>query len=176
MRSFAVAALWLGAFPDAIRADTLRLRDGSTLHGRIIRIEPGKKYVLLHADGSEIVYPATNVAAATYSAPAATTPQDEAVPVPPPPRPPKERSVVVWDQTFTIGVSTRDDVTEIFGKPQSVAMLEDGGEMITYNSGHLTGKSFAPFYFGTDTYRLKTATFTFDANGTLKSTSTYSNK
>lgn len=67
---------------------------------------------------------------------------------------------------FTIGVSTRAEVVSRLGEPNGVHFAPDGTEVLTYASGHITGKAFIPFYFGDDRYRTHEYRFEF-RNGLL---------
>lgn len=67
---------------------------------------------------------------------------------------------------FTIGVSTKTDVIARLGQPNGARINQDGTEVLTYSSGHLTGKAFIPFYFGDDRYRTQEYRFEFK-NGVL---------
>lgn len=62
---------------------------------------------------------------------------------------------------FTIGVSTKADVVARLGEPNGVRVNKDGTEVLTYSSGHITGKAFIPFYFGDDRYRTHEYRFEF---------------
>jgi hypothetical protein len=62
---------------------------------------------------------------------------------------------------FTIGVSTKEDVVARLGQPNGVRLDKDGTEVLTYSSGHVTGKAFIPFYFGDDRYRTHEYRFEF---------------
>ncbi len=72
---------------------------------------------------------------------------------------------------FVVNKTTKAEVIKKLGKPSGVAINEKGEETLTYNKSHITGKAFIPFYFGSDKYRIKISTYTFDKNGILIKTS-----
>lgn len=84
--------------------------------------------------------------------------------------PPKKQEVNPAD--FTIGKSTKEEVIAKMGQPTGRAVATNGEETITYHSGHMTGKAFIPFYFGSDRYRTHEYKYVFDKKGILTSMST----
>jgi hypothetical protein len=80
------------------------------------------------------------------------------------PSPPPEQKVEdnrPPTEFFTIGVSTKEEVIARLGQPNGVQIAKDGTEVLTYSSGHITGKAFIPFYFGDDRYRTHEYRFEF---------------
>ncbi len=70
-------------------------------------------------------------------------------------------------EEFEIGITTKEDVISRWGNPSGISINEKGEEILTYNKSHMTGKSFIPFYFGRDHYRMKFYNFTFNKEGIL---------
>jgi len=77
----------------------------------------------------------------------------------------------IQDQ-YVIGETTRAEVVSEWGEPTGRSVNEKQEEVITYNKSHITGKQFIPFYFGTDWYRVKIYTFSFNKDGILIGMST----
>lgn len=76
----------------------------------------------------------------------------------------------VKDYKFVNGKTTKAELVQKLGQPNGVRN-DNGEETLTYNKGHITGKSFIPGYslFGKDAYRNKHYEFSFGTNGVLKS-------
>lgn len=77
---------------------------------------------------------------------------------------------------FKVGTATIDDVEAKLGKPQSIAHNSDGTEAVIYlaTSTKVKGATFIPYiglFAGGAKSEVHSATFTFDASGVLKSTS-----
>lgn len=65
---------------------------------------------------------------------------------------------------FAIGKATKDDVIAALGNPTAVSATSTGEELLVYNTSHITGKSFIPFYYGNDHVRMTSSTYKFKNN------------
>lgn len=77
---------------------------------------------------------------------------------------------------FSVGTATLEDIEAKLGKPQSITHNADGTEAVIYiaTSTKVKGATFIPYvglFAGGAKSEVHSATFTFDAGGVLRSTS-----
>ncbi len=65
---------------------------------------------------------------------------------------------------FVVGKTTKDEVIAALGEPSGRSVNSKGEEVLTYRSGHPTGKAWIPFYYGRDRWRTEVKTYTFKNN------------
>ena len=93
------------------------------------------------------------------------------------PTPPGQKAQPKMQQIhkYVIGKTTEEDVIAELGNPSIRSINSKGEEILIYRSSHLTGKAWIPFYYGSDRWRIKVQTFTFDKNHILKNYAVTSN-
>ena len=81
------------------------------------------------------------------------------------PKPVKQE--VQKEHQYKIGKTTINEVMSKLGNPSGRSYNAKGEDILVYNSRHLTGKSFIPFYYGSDRIHMKMQKFTFSKDGVL---------
>jgi len=65
---------------------------------------------------------------------------------------------------FVIGKTTKSEIISLLGEPNGDSYNSKGEEILLYQSSHITGKAWIPFYHGTDRVRMKMQQYSFKDN------------